>query len=91
MEMIFLGLIVALNIAIIKIKFSRKRIEDGIFDVILLVIVMALFSGSYPALVVGTIGSFFTSLFLLASPPTFFSGKDGFFQEFIRRAKRSEK
>ncbi len=91
MEMIFLGLVVALNIAIIKIKFDRKRIEDGIFDVIFLIIVMTLFSGSYPALVVGTIGSLFTSLFFLASPPTFFSGPNGFFQEFVRRTKRSSK
>ena len=70
-------------------KFDRKRYEDGIFDIGLLLIIMALFAGSYAGLIVGTIASLFVSLYFLASPPTFFSGPSGFFAEFKRRARRS--
>lgn len=89
--MIFLGLIVALNFIIIKIKFDRKRVEDAIFDIGLLLIIMGLFSGSYAGLIVGTIASLFISIYFLASPPTFFSGPTGFFSEFKRRARRQGK
>jgi len=91
MEFLILGVVVALNFIIIKIKFDRKRIEDAIFDIGLLLIIMGLFSGSYAGLVVGTIASLFISLFFLASPPTFFSGPTGFFSEFKSRAKRRSK
>jgi len=86
--MLILGIVVALNFIIIKIKLDRKRFEDAIFDVALLLIIMALFSGSYAGLVVGTIASLFISVYFLASPPTFFSGPSGFFTEFKKRARR---
>jgi len=88
LEMLILGIVVALNFIIIKIKLDRKRFEDAIFDVALLLIIMALFSGSYAGLVVGTIASLFISVYFLASPPTFFSGPSGFFTEFKNRARR---
>lgn len=91
MEFLVLGLVVAVNFIIVKIKFDRKRWEDGIFDVLTLLIVMALFKGSYAGLIVGTIASLFISLYFLVSPPTFFSGKNGFLHTFIKRAKRTEK
>ena len=87
-ELAIIGILVALNFIIIKIKFDRKRYEDGVFDVVLLLIIMALFGGSYAGLVVGTVASMFISLFFLANPPTFFSGPTGFFSEFKRRAAR---
>lgn len=91
MEFLILGIVVAFNILIIKIKFDRKRYEDGIFDSIILAVITSLSSASFPALMVGTIASFFISVFFLASPPTFFSGKNGFFQEFKRRARRKHR
>jgi len=80
MEFLILGIVVASNILIIKIKFDKKRYEDGIFDSIILAVITTLSSGSFPALMVGAIASFFVSMFFLASPPTFFSGKNGFFK-----------
>ena len=88
MEFLIIGIAVAANIIIIKMKFDRKRIEDGIFDSLLLATITIVFGGSYAGLVVGTIASFFISLYLLASPPTFFSGTNGFFNKFIERARR---
>ena len=88
MEFLIIGIAVAANIIIIKMKFDRKRYEDGIFDSLLLGLITIIFGGSYAGLVVGTIASCFISLYLFASPPTFFSGKDGFFKKFIQRAKR---
>jgi hypothetical protein len=88
MELAVLGLVAALNFIIIKIKFDKKRYEDGIFDTILLIIIMALFQGSYHGLIVGTVASLCISLFFLISPPQFFSGTNGFAKKFIERAKR---
>ena len=90
MEVFVLGIIVALNFAIIKMKLDKHRYEDAIFDGLLLFGITLLFSGSYAGLAVGTVASLFISLFFLKSPPTFFSGPSGFFAEFKRRARRSE-
>lgn len=88
MEFLIIGFAVAANIIIIKMKFDRKRYEDGIFDTILLILITIIFGGSYAGLVVGTIASFFISLYLFSSPPKFFSGPNGFFQKFMDKAKR---
>lgn len=73
MEFIVIGLAVAFNCIIIKEKFQRGRTEDGTFDLILLVTITLVFSGTYGALVVGTIASAFISIYFMASPPTFFT------------------
>ncbi len=88
MEYLILGLVVAVNFIIVKMKFDRKRWEDAVFDVAVLLIIMALFSGSYAGLIVGSVASLFMSLYFFASPPTFFSGDKGFLHKFITRAKR---
>jgi hypothetical protein len=90
MELIVLGIVVAVNFIIVKMKFASKRWEDGIFDLLILFTIMALFKGSYAGLVVGSIASLFISLYFLASPPTFFSGKEGFLQDFLKRVKRTD-
>lgn len=76
MEFLVIGLAVAFNCIIIKEKFQRGRIEDGAFDLILLVVITLVFSGTYGSLVVGTIASAFISLYFMASPPTFFTSLD---------------
>lgn len=73
MEFLIIGLAVAFNCIIIKEKFQRGRTEDGIFDLSLLVLITLVFSGTYGALVVGTIASAFISIYFMASPPTFFT------------------
>lgn len=74
MEFIIIGLVVAFNCIIIKEKFEKGRYEDGAFDLVLLIAITTVFSGTYGSLVVGTIASAFISLYFLKSPPTFFSG-----------------
>lgn len=69
MEFILVGVAVFFNIAFIKWKFDRKRYADATLDLILLVLVAILFSGSYAALVVGSIASALVSLYLYVSPP----------------------
>ena len=76
MEFIVIGLAVAFNCIIIKEKFQRGRVEDGAFDLILLVVITLVFSGTYGSLVVGTIASAFISVYFMASPPTFFTNLD---------------
>lgn len=89
MEYLLLGLVVAINFIVIKIKLDRKRWEDAIFDTLLMVVVLLLFSGSFAGLIVGSIASLLISIYFFASPPTFFSGKDGILHTLITRAKRS--
>ena len=91
MEFLILGIVVAANIVFIKMKFDRGRTEDGIFDIVLLVLVTMVFSGSYAGLIVGTIASLFISLYLFASPPTFFSGNNGIFAQFKEKARRKHR
>ena len=69
---IIIGLAAAFNMIIIKIKLEKKRYEDALFDGLCLVAITVFFSGSFGALVVGTIASAVISLYLMASPPTFF-------------------
>lgn len=71
MEFLIIGVAVFFNIAFLKWKFDRERYGDATLDLILLVLVALLFSGSYGALVVGTIASALVSLFLFFSPPRF--------------------
>ena len=69
MEVLLLALTVAFNLIIILWKFNHKRYFDTLIDSSLLVAVAVVFSGSYAALAVGTIGSCIVSIYLLISPP----------------------
>ena len=89
MELAILGIIAAFNFMIIFAKFKRRRFEDGIFDTIVFGLIMIMFGGSYAGLAVGTVASLFMSIYFLASPPEFFSGANGFLDDFKRRARRS--
>ncbi len=53
-------------------KFKKGRIEDGVFDSALLIILLMISNGSYGAMVVSMIASLVVSIYLLASPPKFF-------------------
>jgi len=69
MEFLIIGIALFFNIAFLKWKIERKRYADATLDFTCLVIVAILFSGSYGALVVGTIGSAMLSIYLYFSPP----------------------
>ena len=68
---IIIGIVTALNFLFIKKKFDLKRYEDAIFDLLLLVVILFIFSGSYGALVVGMVASLIISISFYASPPKF--------------------
>lgn len=65
-----IGVAVAFNILIIKVKFERGRFADVTLDFGTLVLLSWLFSGSYGGLVVSTLASAIISLYLLRYPPT---------------------
>ena len=69
MDFIVIGVAVFFNIAVIKWKYDKARYADALLDFVCLVAVSILFSGSYAALVVGTIASALVSIYLLVSPP----------------------
>lgn len=71
MEFVIIGLVTAFNLLVIKAKFARKRYEDGTFDLVFMLTVVVLFSGSYGGMVVAMIASLAISLYLFASPPSF--------------------
>jgi len=63
-----MGLFVSLNLIIIIWKYKHKRTLDATVDATLLVVVGFVFMGSQGALIMGTIGSFIVSIYLLFSP-----------------------
>ena len=69
MEFIIIGIAVAFNFLVIKVKFERKRYADGILDLALLTIISFLFAGSFGGLVVATVASALISIFLFVFPP----------------------
>lgn len=72
MEFIIIGIVSAINLIVIVHKFKKGRVEDGIFDSLLFALMAFLFQGSYGGMVVAMISSLIISIYLLASPPTFF-------------------
>jgi hypothetical protein len=72
MEFLIIGVVSALNLIVIVHKFKKGRLEDGIFDSILFVLLATLFSGSYAGMVVAMVASLIISIYLWASPPAFF-------------------
>ena len=68
MELLILGVAVAFNLLIVLWKLQNGRVLDGIVDGTLLALVAAVFSVSTAALIIGTIGSLFVSIYLLFKP-----------------------
>ena len=85
---LIIGVATAFNLLIIKHKFETARYEDGIFDLSLLIILASVFANSFGGLVVATISSAIISLYLLASPPSFFSGAHGLVAKFKAKTKK---
>ena len=69
MEFGIIGIAVAFNFLVIKVKFERKRYADAILDVFLLTVISFLFAGSFGGLVVATVASAIISVYLYLFPP----------------------
>jgi hypothetical protein len=72
-EYILAALATFFNFAIIRWKIQHHRYEDAVLDFIVLLVLSAIFGG-YGGMVVAMIASTMISLYLLAKPPTLFSG-----------------
>lgn len=75
MEFILIGLATAFNVIVIKWKYDRGRTSDAILDATLLILVATVFSGTFGALVVGSIASAIISIYLFFCPPKPFTRK----------------
>ena len=71
MMLLLVAIAVSFNLLVILWKFSNGRTMDATLDTGLLILVGSVFSGSFNALVVGTIASAIVSLYLLINPPKF--------------------
>lgn len=68
---ILIGLAVAFNFCVIIRKYRLHRYFDALLDLTILAIICVLFSGTFSALVTGTIASMFVSFYLYFNPVTF--------------------
>jgi len=66
---VLIGLAISFNIIVIMWKFRKGRTADAITDASLLALITVVFSGTFGALVVGTIASAVISIYLFISPP----------------------
>ncbi len=69
MEYLIIGVMVGFNLLIVIWKLTHKRVFDGLIDAGLLIAVTTVFSGGLGTLIIGTIGSAITSLYLLIVNP----------------------
>ncbi len=90
MEAIIIAIATSMNFILVKWKIEHKRYEDAILDFVVLVTLASLFSGSMGGMIIATISSFISSIYLLFSPPTFTKSIDteDFIKEFKKRLPR---
>ena len=69
MELFIIGIVTAANFLILKIKAEQHRWADLAFDVVVLVILSFLFSGTLGGLTIAMISSFTVSVYLYFFPP----------------------
>ena len=67
--MVIIGFVVAFNIIIIKHKFEKGRLEDGILDSSVLVALSYIFKGTVSGLLIATVASAVVSIYLWYYPP----------------------
>ena len=68
LTLLVVGIAVAFNLLVIKVKYDKARYADALLDLSLLVLITVFFNGSFNALVTGTIASAIISIYLFFSP-----------------------
>lgn len=68
LSFVVISITVAFNFIIIIHKYRKLRYADATLDMLLFALICFLFSGTYSALVVGTMSSMLISLYLLFNP-----------------------
>lgn len=69
LEFVIMGIALAFNLLVIKWKYEKGRLGDATLDAACLFLITTFFSGTYSALVVGTIASAIISVYLYIFPP----------------------
>lgn len=69
MESLFLGIALAFDLLILKVKFERHRYADFTLDLVLLIIIINIMHGTISGMIVGTIAQLIISIYLLLFPP----------------------
>ena len=67
--LLIVGVAVAINILIIKVKLESKRVADALLDGTVLVALSFVFGGSFNGLITATVASSIVSLYLWKNPP----------------------
>ena len=67
---LLIGVCVAFNFIVLIRKYRLKRYMDACLDMFIFTCICFLFSGSFSALVTGTIASMFVSFYLYFNPVT---------------------
>jgi len=68
MEFLVLGIAMAFNFAILKIKFDNGQYLNFLLDIVVFMILSAMLMGTLGGMVIATVASAIFSLFLLISP-----------------------
>lgn len=99
MEFIIIGIATAFNLIVIKMKLEAGRFGDAVLDIFFNIILNIIFGGTYSGMVVASITSVLTSIYLYFNPPKSLFKLDKnikmpkiepneFLNEFTKRAQR---
>lgn len=71
MELFIVGIVSAVNLIVLKLKFDAKRYLDAMLDLTLYILLVRFSGDTLGGLVIATTGSLLVSIFLYFSPPKF--------------------
>jgi hypothetical protein len=69
MEVIVIGIVTALNLMVLKMKFEKERYGDLTLDVIALIVLNIFFGGTLAGMTIAMIASAIISTYLYFAPP----------------------
>ncbi len=72
MEFLIIGIVTALNLIVLKMKFEKERYGDLFLDIVSLIVLNILFGGTMGGMVISMIASAIISTYLYFKPPHFF-------------------
>ena len=76
MDAFLIGIAAAFNLLVILKKLEAKRYQDASFDAAFLFLLSVMFGGTLGGMIVATIASAFTSMYLYINPPSFLPNID---------------
>lgn len=73
MELLIIGIVTALNLIVLKVKFEQERYADLALDVTAIVVLNVFFGGTLAGMTIAMIASAIISIFLYFNPPKIFN------------------